>query len=81
MPTVQFRRRGNPKWGQRRPMLPVLPTEFEKQVRQLRLSRDMYVHSAKLRTWCEENRNRCYIPEWLLETWGIQVDPSLDRVA
>jgi len=24
-----------------------------------------------LRNWCERNKNRCYIPEWLLEEWGI----------
>jgi len=30
-----FRKRGNPNWG--RPMLPVLCTEFEMQVRHLRL--------------------------------------------
>jgi predicted secreted protein len=32
------------------------------------------VHSARLRAWCEENRNRCYIPEWLLDAWDIHVD-------
>lgn len=24
--------------------------------------------------WCERNRNRCYIQEWLLDVWGIPVD-------
>jgi hypothetical protein len=68
------RKRGNPNWG--RPILfpPVLPTEFELQVRRLRLTKPMYVRSAELRRWCEQNRNRVYVPEWLLEAWGIVVD-------
>jgi hypothetical protein len=73
MPTVQYRRRGNPDWGQAQP-IPALPTQFELQVHQLRLAPEMYVYSEELRGWCEENRNRCYIPEWLLKAWGISVD-------
>ena len=83
MPTVQYRRRGNPKWGQVQPIPcgPVLPTQFELQVRRLGLRREMYVYSEELRIWCEANRNRCYIPEWLLDAWDIEVDPNLDRIA
>ena len=68
------RKRGNPNWG--RPMLPVpaLPTEFELRARQLQLTRRTYTSSRALRIWCEKNRNRLYIPEWLLEEWGITVD-------
>jgi hypothetical protein len=40
-----------------------------------------YVYSEELRTWCEENRNRCCITEWLLEAWDISVDAYLDRIA
>jgi hypothetical protein len=47
------------------------------QVRQLRLTEEMYVLSDELRGWCEQNRNRVYIPEWLLETWDITVDPNV----
>jgi len=36
----------------------------------------MYTSSAELHTWCEQNRNRLYIPEWLLEEWGITVDQN-----
>src|SRR5205823_11941273 len=36
---------------------------------------DRYVLSDELRSWCQRNRNRCYIPEWLLDKWGIPVDP------
>jgi hypothetical protein len=71
------RKRGNPNWG--RPMLPapVLATEFELQVRHLCLAADAYAASNELRRWCWENRNRFYIPEWLLEKWHITVDPNV----
>ena len=74
------RKRGNPNWG--RPIAPLLalPTEFEMRVRQLQLMAEMYTSSVELRTWCEQNRNRVYIPEWLLEEWGITVDAALSGV-
>jgi len=34
-----------------------------------------------IRAWCEQNRNRCYIPEWLLKKWGITVDLNFGAVA
>jgi hypothetical protein len=34
----------------------------------------MYASSLELRAWCEQNRNRRYIPEWLLEEWSITVE-------
>ena len=76
------RRRGNPNWG--KPMPPVsadIPaTEFERVVKHLRLTPDMYVTSRQLRVWCLRNSNRCYIPEWLLKEWGseVQITYGLD---
>jgi len=67
-------KRGNPAWGLPIPLLPALPTEFEMQARHLGLTKDAYATSAQLRIWCKRNRNRCYIPEWLLDAWGIEVD-------
>jgi hypothetical protein len=34
----------------------------------------MYTSSRELRIWCHQNRNRVYVPEWLLKEWGIMVD-------
>ena len=68
------RRRGNPNWGRPPLPLPAVATEFEVQVRQLRLTMQNCASSTELRRWCEHNRNRCYVPEWLLEEWGILVD-------
>jgi hypothetical protein len=55
-------------------------SEFEMRVRQLQLMAEMYTSSVELRTWCEQNRNRVYIPEWLLEESGITVDATLSGV-
>ena len=67
-------KRGNPNWGRPMPPVPALATQFELRARQLQLTRRMYTSSSDLRIWCEQNRNRLYIPEWLLEEWGITVD-------
>jgi hypothetical protein len=73
-PVVMPRKRGNPNWGKPFQAGPLLATEFEIQVRHLRLTAETCASSAELRSWCEHNRNRCYIPEWLLKKWGIAVD-------
>lgn len=74
MPVEYKRKRGNPNWGRPIPFIPALPTEFEMRVRQLQLTRGMYAYSRELRAWCERNKNRVYVPEWLLKEWGITVD-------
>ena len=68
------RRRGNPNWGRPLPPAPAVATEFEMQVRHLRLTKQTCTGSVALQNWCERNKNRCYIPEWLLEEWGITVE-------
>jgi hypothetical protein len=73
LPAVR-RKRGNPNWGQPLPHIPYGLTEFEQQVKKLGLTKDTCAASSELRIWCESNRNRCYIPEWLLGAWGIPVD-------
>jgi hypothetical protein len=75
------RKRGNPNWGRPIPLAPALPTEFELRVRQLHLMAEMYTSSRELRAWCEQNKNRVYIPEWLLGEWGINVDLNFSTVA
>jgi hypothetical protein len=76
-----IRKRGNPNWGRHIPLVPVPRTEFELRVRHLQLTPEMYTSSIELRTWCEHNRNRCYVPEWLLEEWSITVDPTFSDAA
>jgi hypothetical protein len=74
IPVARTRKRGNPNWGRPIPAAPALATEFELQAGRLHLAPDMYATSRELRTWCEQNRNRVYVPEWLLAEWGIAVD-------
>ena len=68
------RKRGNPNWGRPIPPSPILPSEFDLRVKQLELTAEMYTSSAALRAWCEQNKNRVYIPEWLLKELCIAVD-------
>ena len=81
VPIATHRRRGNPDWGKFIQPIPAIPTQFELQVKQLGLTKRTYATSARLRTWCEDNKNRYYIPEWLLEEWEMTVDPlgGIDR--
>ena len=51
------------------------------QVKRLGLTKAQYVASAQLRSWCRLNRNRCYVPEWLLEEWGLTVEWIFSGVA
>jgi hypothetical protein len=41
----------------------------------------MYTSSRALRAWCERNRNRLYVPEWLLKEWGLTVDSTFSAAA
>lgn len=76
MAIAPSRKRGNRNWGRPIWSAAAVATEFELRVSQLQLTAEMYSSSAALRTWCERNKNRCYIPEWLLKEWDITVDPS-----
>jgi hypothetical protein len=56
--------------------IPVLETEFDVQVQKLGLTQSKYVSSFELWNWCHRNRNRVYVPEWLLAEWGMQVEDT-----
>jgi hypothetical protein len=75
------RKRGNPNWGRPIPPARALATEFELRVRHLKLTPEMYTSSRELHAWCEQNRNRVYVPEWLLKAWCLTVDPTFSHVA
>ena len=68
------RPRGNPNWGKPLQPVPALLTEFEIEVGRLGLGQSEYLHSRELKRWCDRNRNRVYVPEWLLKEWGMQVE-------
>jgi len=74
-------KRGNPTWGRSGVFPPAMATAFEMQVRNLHLTPDQYVASARLRKWCQENKNQYYVPEWLLKAWNLSVNSDLAGVA
>ena len=57
-------------------MAPATAGEFELVAKKLGLKEEEYATSVALRRWCENNANRCYIPERLLKLWGITVEPN-----
>ncbi|GEM_PF-1466545 len=70
---TDMKRRGNPNWGKMGPVMPAVPTQFEDEVRRLKLRPDEYVDSRKLRQWAYRYRNSNYVPEALLKAWGLDV--------
>jgi hypothetical protein len=62
------------KLGKVHSPIPAVATQFELQVKRLGLTKQTYTASARLRAWCEDNKNQYYVPEWLLEEWEITVD-------
>jgi len=44
-----------------------MPTALELQTRKLGLDERTCAASKEFRQWCEQNKDRCYIPEWLVE--------------
>ena len=56
---------------------PDVPTAFEEEVQRLGLNEQTCATSEKLKQRRERNKDRCYIPESLLERWGIPVDPNV----
>jgi hypothetical protein len=67
-------------WASGRPIVAVRSpgaTGFEEEVRRLGLNEQTCEASPQLKEWCEHNKNRCYIPEWLLKRWEMSVDPDL----
>ena len=71
--------RAEPNWGKPLPPIPVLPTEFEMEVTRLGLAKSLYTASAELKRWCDRNRSRVYVHEWLLTEWGMQVEDFSGR--
>jgi len=74
-------KRGNANWGKPLQPIPALLTEFETEVARLGLRRSEYLVSAELKHWCNHNRNRVYVPEWLLVEWGMKVETDFGRAA
>jgi hypothetical protein len=59
---------------------PVKPPTFELYVQKLGLTPEQYVGSKELRRWCAANMYRKFVPEILLNTWKLYVDPEDERL-
>ena len=79
--TLPKRKRGNPNWGKPIPFTPALATQFELVVRELHLTKELYASSPQLHVWCDRNRNRFYVPEWLLKEWNLAVEITFGQAA
>jgi hypothetical protein len=68
-------------WGRRVQPENLGPQEsqFEEQVRYLRLGADELVNSVPLRYWAMKHADDRYVPEELLHAWGIDVEWNWDR--
>lgn len=52
-------------------------SEFERVMFELGLTLETCVDSLELKEWCLRNKDRKFIPEWLLKHWQMPVDPNL----
>jgi hypothetical protein len=75
------RKRGNRNWGKPLSLIPRVLTEFEMEVVRLHLNGSDYLASVELKRWCYQNRNRLYVPEWLLKEWGMHVELNFSEAA
>jgi hypothetical protein len=69
----KLRNKGNPNWGKPLHEIPNAPTSFDEMVQRLKLSEKEYRSSIPLKEWAEKHKDSKYVPQDLLEAWGIEV--------
>lgn len=67
-----LRNKGNPNWGKGCGDIPSTPTSFEEMVGQLNLKEHQYRSSIPLKEWAKKHKDSKYIPQDLLDAWGIE---------
>jgi hypothetical protein len=70
----KLQNKGNQNWGKSGGDIPNTPTSFEEMVRRLNLSEKEYRSSVPLKEWAQEHKDSKYVPQDLLEAWGIVVN-------
>jgi hypothetical protein len=70
----KLRIKNNSNWGKPCGDIPNLPTSFEETVRRLKLSEKDYRSSVPLKEWAQKHKDSKYVPQDLLEEWGIVVN-------
>jgi hypothetical protein len=67
-----LRSKGNPNWGKPSGgIIPVTSTSFEEMVKRLKLSEKECRNSIPLKEWAKKHKDSKYVPQDLLEAWGI----------
>jgi hypothetical protein len=70
----KLRNKVNSNWGKACGEIPKTPTSFEEMVQRLKLSEKDYRSSAPLKEWAQKHKDSKYVPQDLLEAWGIVVN-------
>jgi hypothetical protein len=70
----KFRTKENQNWGNPCGDLSNTPTSFDEMVRRLKLSEKEYRSSIPLKKWAQKNKDSKYVPQELLEAWGVEVN-------
>ena len=65
-------KKGNRNWGKPWGDTPNTPTSFDEMVRRLNLSEKEYQSSIPLKEWVQKNKDSKYVPQRLLEAWGME---------
>jgi hypothetical protein len=68
----KLRIKSNSNWGKPSGgIIPVTPTSFEEMVTRLNLSKEECRGSIPLKEWAKKHKDSKYVPQDLLEAWGI----------
>jgi hypothetical protein len=72
MEATNLRNQRNSNWGQAYGNSPITITSFEEMVKQLKLAEKEYKNSIPLKQWAQKHKDSKYVPQHLLEAWGIE---------
>jgi hypothetical protein len=67
----KLRNKSNRHWGEGCADIPNTPSSFEEVARRLNLSEKQYRSSIPLKEWAQKHKDSKYVPQDLLEAWGI----------
>lgn len=67
-----MRNQRNSNWGQAYGPSPITSSSFEEIVKQLKLAEKEYKNSIALKQWAQKHKDSKYVPQDLLEAWGIE---------
>jgi hypothetical protein len=70
----KFRKKEKRNWGKPWGDVPNTPTSFDDMVQSLKLTEKDYQNSIPLREWAQKHKDSKYVPQRLLEAWGIEVN-------